>query len=83
MSFDARIQEALRSPDPFQDLRLLVQSMQAQRLDQATILHWFEQTRQQLRRDGRDKEEDVLMEVMDCLVGWCSPHMNLEPGKQP
>jgi len=43
----------------------------------------FEQTRRQLREAGRDREEEVVLEIMDFLVGWCSPHMNLEPKKTP
>jgi hypothetical protein len=27
----------------------------------------------ELRRDGRDDLEDAVMDVMDVLVGWCSP----------
>jgi hypothetical protein len=27
----------------------------------------------ELRRDGRDDLEDAVMDVMDALVGWCSP----------
>jgi hypothetical protein len=25
-----------------------------------------------------DEQEDVLLEVMDFLVGWCSPHMRID-----
>jgi hypothetical protein len=27
----------------------------------------------ELRREGRDDLEDAVMDVMDVLVGWCSP----------
>ena len=82
MSLDSRMQDALSSPDPFNQLRSLVQRLEAQGHDQPAILNLFEQTRQHLRQAGQDKEEDVVMEVMDCLVGWCSPHMKLEREKQ-
>ncbi len=29
---------------------------------------------QELRRSVPDEQEDILLEVMDFLVGWCSPH---------
>jgi hypothetical protein len=32
-----------------------------------------------LRQLGRETEEDPVMDVMDFLVGWCSPHMKLPP----
>ena len=43
--------------------------------DQA--LTQLEELRTELRRSGRGDEEDAVLEVMDCLVGWCSPHTKL------
>ena len=33
---------------------------------------------QVLRRSVSDEQEDVLLEVMDFLVGWCSPHARID-----
>jgi hypothetical protein len=30
-----------------------------------------------LRQAGREADEDMVMDVMDFLMGWCSPHMKL------
>jgi hypothetical protein len=30
-----------------------------------------------LRKSVSDEREDILLEVMDFLVGWCSPHAKL------
>jgi hypothetical protein len=79
MSFDPRIQDALNSPDPLNQLRILVQALQCQGQEQSAIVELFEESRQQLREAKRDKDEDVILEAMDFLVGWCSPHMSLEP----
>jgi hypothetical protein len=46
------------------------------------VLELFERARQQLRHADREAEEDAVMDVMDFLVGWCSPHMKLPP-EQP
>ena len=32
---------------------------------------------EELRKSVSDEQEDILLEVMDFLVGWCSPHMKL------
>jgi Holliday junction resolvasome RuvABC DNA-binding subunit len=32
----------------------------------------------ELRDTVPDEQEDVLLEVMDLLVGWCSPHAEIE-----
>jgi hypothetical protein len=79
MPLDPQILAALNSDDPFGQLRSLVRTLQSQGKDQAVILQLFEQARQQLRAEGRAHDEDVLMDVMDCLVGWCSPPMSLKP----
>ena len=31
----------------------------------------------ELRKLVSDEQEDILLEVMDFLVGWCSPHAKL------
>ncbi len=37
------------------------------------ILEIFEQFRSVLRDEGRDHQEDELLDVMDQLAGWSSP----------
>jgi hypothetical protein len=32
-----------------------------------------------LRQDGRETDEDAVMDVFDFLTGWCSPHMRVPP----
>jgi hypothetical protein len=32
-----------------------------------------------LRQADREADEDAITDVMDFLVGWCSPHMKLPP----
>jgi hypothetical protein len=81
MPIDPRIEAALKGPEPLSQLRALVRALQAQQHDQSAILALFESARAQLREAGREAEEDTLLEVMDFLVGWCSPHMSLEPKK--
>jgi hypothetical protein len=77
MPMDSRIQEALAGPDSLNQLRLLVKKLQSEGLSNDSILQSFEQARQHLREQGREQDENVVMELMDFLVGWCSPHMKL------
>jgi hypothetical protein len=81
MPIDPSIQEALAGPDSLNKLLLLVKKLQSQGVSNDSILQLFEQVRQQLRAQGREQEEDLIMEVMDFLVGWCSPHMKLKSDK--
>jgi hypothetical protein len=81
MQFDESIEQALRSPEPANKLRSLVEQRFAKGEDKATVLAAFENARQELRQAGREADEDAVMDVMDFLVGWCSPHMKLDPEK--
>lgn len=79
MAVDAKIEDAMHAPDPLLRLRALAISMQENGQEQTAILEFFERNRQALREAGREAHEDVVLEVMDFLVGWCSPHMDLAP----
>ena len=77
MELDARLEKCLAAPDPLQQLRALVTNLLAEAQTQPAILELFETARKQLRQAGRERDEDTIMEAMDFLAGWCSPHMDL------
>jgi Uma2 family endonuclease len=79
MTFEEASEEALRAPEPVNRLHSLVLRLSSQGQTKATILDLLEQARRQLRQAGREADEDAVMDVMDFLVGWCSPHMKLPP----
>jgi hypothetical protein len=79
---DQRIEKALQSNEPVNELRTVVLNLFADGLTREAVLDLFERARQQLRQADRETEEDAVMDVMDFLVGWCSPHMKLPP-EQP
>ena len=82
MTIDS-IEQALRSADPYQQLRALAEHLFAQGQDTDTVLTLFETARGQLRAANRKADEEVLMDVMDCLVGWCGPAARLSPDSAP
>ncbi|MCI0691507.1 hypothetical protein L0337_05805 [candidate division KSB1 bacterium] len=77
MTLNKRFEKALGSPNPVEALRSLVLELSQEGSGKATILEFFEQERQRLRATHREADEDAVMDVMDFLVGWCSPHMKL------
>jgi hypothetical protein len=72
-----QIEEALHTPAPFVCLRNLAADLLQQGQARGSVLALFERARARPREAGREADEDVVMEVTDCLVGWCSPHMKL------
>jgi len=77
MTLENRFENALATSDPVEALRSLVLELSTERFAKAAILEIFEQQRQRLRSTNRESAEDAVMDVMDFLVGWCSPHMKL------
>jgi hypothetical protein len=73
-----RIEEALRSPNPIVSLRALVLELSAEGQSKANILALFERFLAHLQENpAREADADAVRDVMDFLVGWCSPHMKL------
>lgn len=46
-------------------------------VSQIEIYRKFEAFRNMLRNENRDADEDLIMDAMDCIVGWCGPHRKI------
>lgn len=78
MKIEEVIERALASRDPLQALRSLSQQLLAQGHSTAEVADFFEQARERFRAAGREADEDLLLDGMDFVTGWCSPHMRLD-----
>ena len=58
-------------------LRNAVCRLLAQGQEREAIVKELERFRDNLRDKGREQEEDLVLEVLDYVTGWSSPHMNL------
>ncbi len=79
MLYDQELEGAVASQEPMAALRMLVTQLTTEGLSQRAIYELFDTFRADLRVGGRDADEDVVLEVMDQIVGWCSPHVRLFP----
>jgi hypothetical protein len=77
MPLEECFEEALLSTEPLRELRSLALSLSSQGQDKTAILAKFAEALQQLREANRESDENVVMDVMDCLAGWCSPEMRI------
>ena len=68
---------ALHHPEAYQQLRMLALALAVEGFTPSYIYDLFEQHRIRLREMRRYNDEDVVMDCMDCIVGWCSPHERL------
>jgi len=77
MPLEECFEEALRSTEPLNELRSLALRLSSEGQDKTAIVAKFEEARRHLREANRESDEDVVMDLMDCLVGWCSPQMRI------
>ncbi len=68
---------ALTEPDPALRLREVVQRLLAEGRPREELLSDLDSIRATLRQAGQDEAEDVVLDVMDFVVGWASPHMKV------
>lgn len=77
---ERRISELVSETPPLNlmfPLRNVASEALAQGYDKDVLLEDFESVRARLDDEGEEELEDAVMEVMDFLYGWCSPHMKL------
>ncbi|MBI2760086.1 MAG: hypothetical protein HYX51_01505 [Chloroflexi bacterium] len=68
---------ALESDRPLECLTDVTRRLIAAGYDRQALAADLEHLRLELRRRKRDRAEDTVLEVMDFLVGWCSPHARI------
>lgn len=74
----ASYEEALASSNPVERLREAVaHELNVAGTERDVVYRALDQLRLDLRRAGQEAEEDAVMDVMDFLTGWCSPHRRL------
>ncbi|MGH2583768.1 MAG: hypothetical protein ACRDJE_02505 [Dehalococcoidia bacterium] len=73
-----RLIVAVDAVDPTVSLTKAVRALLSQgRQDRDAIYSELEGLRVTIQAAGRESEEDAVLEVMDFLTGWCSPHARI------
>jgi hypothetical protein len=73
----ASYEEALASTEPVARLREAVAKDLGAGTERDVVYRELDRLRLDLRASGREADEDAVMDVMDFLVGWCSPQQRL------
>lgn len=77
VNVDDRFEDALAVEEGHTGLIKLVRQLQGEGLIQTEIHALLKQHMLALRSQSREMDEDRVADVMDFIVGWCSPHMQL------
>ena len=77
-AFERQVHEALAAIEPFAAVSSLVVERRRQGNPREDLYEALTAVMLRLRQAGRDTDEDIVLDVMDRLVGWCSPHTRIE-----
>lgn len=77
MSLSEKAERALHADNPTLALRDVAAALLREGQTHEQVLRSFEELLMSFRASGRDTDEDVVLEVMDFITGYCSPHMKL------
>jgi hypothetical protein len=75
------IEKALHSSEPLKALREVALNFSAEGKSESEIYKIFEDFILSLRNNGntfREADEELLMEVLDAITGWCHPSAQLK-----
>jgi hypothetical protein len=72
-----RLLAALVSENQFASLYALTKSLVGEGYERQALVDEMERLREALREDDRENDEDVVLDVMDCLTGFCGPDMRI------
>jgi hypothetical protein len=67
----------LHDAEPLHCLRERVRSLLVEGYSRQGLIAELERFRIVLQDAGREADEDVVLEVLDFLHGWCAPHMRV------
>ncbi|KHD05330.1 hypothetical protein PN36_34380 [Candidatus Thiomargarita nelsonii] len=70
--------EALQKSSPIEKLEQIVKDLLGKGYSKESILAEFERFRATLGTTTDEDYEDVVLEVMDFITGWCSPHKRID-----
>lgn len=77
MEIRSQIEAILQGENSDKDLYEMVKQLIAECHPKEVLLKQFEELHLDLMPAGKEKEDDIILDIMDYLAGWCSPHMKL------
>jgi hypothetical protein len=69
--------EILAGEEPLRHMRETAKGRLGAGSQRAGLQEELEELRLELRREGRKAAEDVVLDALDMLTGWCSPHTTI------
>jgi hypothetical protein len=77
-AFERQVDQALVADQPFAQIRSLVVEWRQRGCPKDDLYEALGTVVLRLREAGREADEDIVLDVMDQLVGWCRPDARIE-----
>jgi hypothetical protein len=77
MTWEDEFEQAPASAEPLKDLSDRVSALIEGGADREQVRQRLEAFHVQLADAGRDDDDDVVLEVLDFLTGWCNPSQRI------
>jgi hypothetical protein len=78
MVHEQELEDSVGSPNPHERLVALIVTLNHNGLGKDALIELLNQFRSKMRKENREAHEDIVMEVMDLVVGWCHPTQRLD-----
>lgn len=75
MNIDELLENALGSKNPFENLRSLLKELISKGYDREKLIGDLTQFHVKLMELKRESDDDLVLDMLDSLTGWCSPQM--------
>ncbi|MCF2140106.1 MAG: hypothetical protein K9W44_08640 [Candidatus Lokiarchaeota archaeon] len=74
-NFKKKYIQALESENSYQELIQIVLNLKKKGFNQDQVVSQFNDLLSYVIKKGNEKQEEILREVMDLIVGWCNQDM--------
>jgi len=79
----ARLETALREPEPSRAVHELARILRDEGMSQLEMYRLFDEFRAIHESDSDETLCDAILDTMDFISGWCSPHSRLYDTELP
>lgn len=77
MDIKQQVEAALLSGYSNNDLQKMVKLFLTDGYSNELLIKQLNELHMEFMTTGKEKEDDLILEILDNLEGWCSPHMKL------
>ena len=75
--YQNQLENALKAENVFTALYETAVFMRDDGLTKDDVYAQFEVLHLQLSKEGDETRYNAILDVMDCIMGWCSPHLKI------